>query len=241
VYDKGRDLWILFTRWGRIGEEGACQKTPYSKEECIEQFEKIFMSKTKNDWNDRENFKKHWWKYQLTNVNYSKVSHQDYLVPFDFTNSKPSDLSPSVQEILREITQVSMYVKGIKDSGIDTDQMPFSNINRNDLLKARESLTNLREILEELEPMETQLNRFSKENKDQIVALREKMWYHSSRFYEMIPHEQFKNEIVPPINKMSMLKEKAEMIDNLLNFEMASKILLGAHKNSKEINPLDYC
>ena len=241
VYDKSRDLWILFTRWGRIGEVGAFQKTPYSKEECIAQFEDIFLKKTKNEWKDRENFKKHWWKYQLTNVNYSNVSHQDYLVPFDFTASKESILQPSVQEILREITQIAMYVKGIKNSGIDTDQMPFSNINRKDLLKARESLTKLREILEELEPLEAQLNRYNKDGKDKVVALREKCWYHSSRFYEMIPHEQFKNEIVPPINKLSTLKEKAEMIDNLINFEMASKILLGAHKNSNEVNPLDYC
>ena len=241
VYDKGRDLWILFTRWGRIGEEGAFQKTPYPKDECIKQYETIFFNKTKNEWKDRESFKKHWWKYQLTHVNYSNVSHEDYLVPFDLSNSKPSRLHPSVQEIMREITQVAMYVKGIKNQGIDIGQMPFSNINRKDLMKARESLTKLREILEELEPLEARLNRFNKEGKDKVVALREKMWYHSSRFYEMVPHEQFKNEIVPPINKMSVLKEKAEMIDNLINFEMASKILLGGHKNSKEVNPLDYC
>lgn len=258
VYDKGRDLWMLFTRWGRIGEEGAFQKTPYSKEECIQQFETIFFNKTKNEWKDRANFKKHWWKYQLINVNYSNMCHKDYLVPFDLTNAKPSNLHPSVQEIMREMTQVAMYVKGLQNSGIDAEQMPFSDINRSDLLKARESLTKLREILEELEPMEAQLNRFNKDGKDKIVALREKMWYHSSRFYELIPHEQYKNEIVPPINKMSVLKEKAEMIDNLINFEMASKILLGAHKaqklgvqndgaqrlNSKateDMNPLDYC
>ena len=241
VYDKGRDLWILFTRWGRIGEEGAFQKTPYPKDECIEQFEKIFSNKTKNEWTQRENFKKQWWKYQLTNVNYSNISHEDYLVPFDLANSKASQLQPQVQEIMREITQVSMYVKGLKNAGLDMNQMKFSNINRNDLQKARESLTKLREILEELEPMEANLNRFQQNNKDKIVSLREKMWYHSSRFYEMIPHEEFKNEIVPPINKMAMLKEKAEIIDNLINFEMASKILLGAHKNAKEVNPLDYC
>ena len=38
IYDEGRDIWILFTRWGRIGEEGAFQKTPYPREECFEQF-----------------------------------------------------------------------------------------------------------------------------------------------------------------------------------------------------------
>ena len=30
VLDRSRDLAILLTRWGRIGEEGAFQKTPFS-------------------------------------------------------------------------------------------------------------------------------------------------------------------------------------------------------------------
>lgn len=241
VYDKGRDLWMLFTRWGRIGEVGAFQKTPYSKEEWIKEFEDIFRSKTKNEWSSRKEFKKQWFKYQLVNVNYSNVEIEDYLVPFDFGNWKKSELHPTVQEALKEMTQVAMYVKGLRDSGINVKQMPFSNINRDDLLKARKSLTKLREVLEELEPLELRLNRFNQENKDKIISLREKWYYHSSRFYELIPHEEFKNEIVPPIKSLAMLKQKAEMIDNLVNFEMASKILLGAHKNSKDINPLDYC
>ena len=115
VHDKGRDLWMLFTRWGRIGEEGAFQKTPYGKQECIEEFEKVFFNKTKNEWKDRANFKKHWFKYQLINVNYSNVDHKDYLVPFDLSNSKSSSLSSSVQEAMKEITQVAMYVKGLRD------------------------------------------------------------------------------------------------------------------------------
>ena len=60
IREEVRDLWILFTRWGRIGEDGANQKTPYSKEECIATFEKIFLEKTGNEWKGRDKFEKKW-------------------------------------------------------------------------------------------------------------------------------------------------------------------------------------
>ena len=63
IHDKARDLWILFTRWGRIGEEGMFQKTPYGKEECLREFEKVFEQKTKNQWRKRHDFKKAFKKF----------------------------------------------------------------------------------------------------------------------------------------------------------------------------------
>jgi hypothetical protein len=39
-------------------------------------------------------------------------------------------------------------------------------------------------------------------DKNKVISLREKIWYHSSRFYELIPHEEFKNDIVPPIESL---------------------------------------
>jgi hypothetical protein len=54
------------------------------------------------------------------------------------------------------------------------------------------------------------------------------MWYLSSRFYEFIPHEEFRNKMVPPISNMDMLVQKSAMLQQLIQIEMASKILLGA-------------
>jgi len=55
------------------------------------------------------------------------------------------------------------------------------------------------------------------------------MWYLSSRFYEYIPHEEYRNKMVPPISTMDMLIQKSNMIQSLIEIEAASKILLGAH------------
>lgn len=51
VYQKGIDLYILFTRWGRIGDSGQYQHTPFhAKSEAVAEFCKVFKSKTGNTW-----------------------------------------------------------------------------------------------------------------------------------------------------------------------------------------------
>lgn len=63
--------------------------------------------------------------------------------------------------------------------------------------------------------------------KNRLLQLREKMWHLSSRFYEFIPHEEFRNKMVPPISNLNQLIQKSAMLESLIQIEMASKILLG--------------
>src|SRR5690606_1205947 len=42
IHDVMKDMYILWNRWGRIGEEGAYQRTPFnSLEEASKEFKKI--------------------------------------------------------------------------------------------------------------------------------------------------------------------------------------------------------
>ena len=66
--EKDKDLFILFTNWGRIGEHGGqYQNTPYgSADQAIEEFEKIFKSKSGNDWKTKDtSFQNKKGKYRL--------------------------------------------------------------------------------------------------------------------------------------------------------------------------------
>ena len=54
IHDQGRDVYILWNRWGRIGDDGASQRTPFnSAEEATGEFKKIFKKKSGNAWEDR--------------------------------------------------------------------------------------------------------------------------------------------------------------------------------------------
>ena len=57
VRQLGKDMYILFTNWGRIGDDGQYQQTPFpTKDEAVKEFKKIFRSKTGNQWKDIKRF-----------------------------------------------------------------------------------------------------------------------------------------------------------------------------------------
>ena len=88
VLDRSRDLAILFTRWGRIGEEGAFQKTPFNTyKEAIDEFKKVFEQKTNNKWGPKDDFKGSHKKFQLMRTNYITIDQKNYLVSFDLENA----------------------------------------------------------------------------------------------------------------------------------------------------------
>lgn len=46
---------MLFNRWGRVGDKGQHQRTPYNDAHmATAEFKKIFKSKTGNEWENKE-------------------------------------------------------------------------------------------------------------------------------------------------------------------------------------------
>ena len=62
----------------------------------------------------------------------------------------------------------------------------------------------------------------------------------SSRYYELIPKEKFKNSCILPFDRLNDVKSEIQIIDNLTYVEKAVNILLGANNKLNSINPLDY-
>lgn len=92
--------------------------------------------------------------------------------------------------------------------------MPFSKLDRQNLYEALEILQKLRTTLVKLEGMNPR--PYAENERNKLLATREKMWYLSSRFYEFIPHEEFRNKMVPPISSTDMLIAKSAMIQSLI-------------------------
>ncbi|MBK8156579.1 MAG: WGR domain-containing protein [Streptococcus sp.] len=50
LHDTVKDLYVVFTRYGRIGETGMSQRTPFSNmDEAWKEYCSIFKSKTGNE------------------------------------------------------------------------------------------------------------------------------------------------------------------------------------------------
>lgn len=55
LYDSNRELYIVVTRYGRIGEHGMHQQTPFNDvEEAKTEFRTIYKSKSANEWDAPE-------------------------------------------------------------------------------------------------------------------------------------------------------------------------------------------
>ncbi|TNV74105.1 hypothetical protein FGO68_gene9830 [Halteria grandinella] len=243
VMDRSRELPILLTRWGRIGEQGAMQKTPYgSVREAVEEFKKVFLQKTGCRWCQQDKFKKQFGKFQLMRSNYVTLDQKNFLIPFSHDlQSLPTPFPQDLLSILADLTNVDTYLSALKSSGIDPKAMPFSHLDRKNLYSALDVLQSLQSTLVKLESMNPK--PYGDKDKAQLLKQREKMWFLSSRFYEYIPHEEYRNKMVPPISNMNMLGQKSQTLLNLIQIEMASKILLGALYRSSNfnMNPLEYC
>jgi hypothetical protein len=130
-----------------------------------------------------------------------------------------------------------MYQRAITQFGIDTDVLPFSGVNKQSLVEARQLLLEIGEVIkEDIEVSKEGI----KADFDKLTAIKEKISELSSRYYELIPLERFKNQIAPPINNQHSVKQQFDMLEQLTNIEFASKILLGALLRQKEMNPIDY-
>lgn len=53
VRQPSKKIYVLFTRWGRIGDVGQYQHTPFQNEaDAVKEFKKIFREKSGNKWED---------------------------------------------------------------------------------------------------------------------------------------------------------------------------------------------
>ena len=120
---------------------------------------------------------------------------------------------------------MTMYQRAITQYGIDTNVLPFSGVNKQSLVEARQVLLDIQECIKE----DIEISKEGiKADFDRLTTVKEKISELSSRYYELIPLERFKNQIAPPLNNQHQIKTQYDLLETLTNIEYASKVLLGA-------------
>ena len=117
VHDTNRDLYVVLTRYGRIGETGMNQRTPFNEiDEAKKEFSTIFKQKTGNEWETaRDEFEDKPKKYSLVEVLYTNVKHEDYLAPIDYDNCAISKepMDKKIENLIELISSVTMYQRAV--------------------------------------------------------------------------------------------------------------------------------
>ncbi len=97
-------MYILLNRWGRIGDEGQYQRTPFSeKAEATKEFAKVFRAKSGNKWIDVNSFEHKANKYRLVELAERKMGKKLKEVEFNLKSKIHSRLPPILQNVMREI------------------------------------------------------------------------------------------------------------------------------------------
>jgi ankyrin repeat protein/predicted DNA-binding WGR domain protein len=246
IHDKGRDIFILWNRFGRIGDHGQSQRTPFTTmEEAMNEFKKIFRDKSGNEWENKSNFQRVKGKYMLLHFNENKINHKELLDSFDFKKCPESSIKQKeVRNLIKELSNTAIYFKALNESGIDTNEFNFNNLNKNLLISARSILGEINKFQTEIVSIKNSRNKdgnYPDDAVDKVLELKSQIYEYSSRYYELLPKNSFKNSAVRPLDNEKVLKEEMVILENLTYVEGAVKILLGAQFRQKEVNPLDYC
>jgi len=237
IIDGGNNTFGLFIRYGRIGEHGRISYTDSSKvDPLIEKFKKQFKSKTKNTWENRQNFKRFAGKYHLCDLQVSDSSSNgdggsdgsdgDGDGDGDGGGEEKCTLGSRVQSLIELISDLKMMTRTLKNLDIDLKKMPLGKISEAQLDRAFQ-------ILQEIKGVIDLINQ--RDNSDQYEIDVDLV----SEFYTLIPYSCGRRK-PPIINTSELVNKFTEIIDELRNIEIAQEIVNKTKdKSDSTLHPCD--
>jgi poly [ADP-ribose] polymerase 1 len=174
------------------------------------------MDKTGNEWNFRANFRKMPQKYCPIDVEYAGPNENEKKLIESVTGIK-SELPKEVQNLVSMLFDVDAMKKVMMEFELDMEKMPLGRLSKKQIEKAYS-------VLSELSVLVTSGGR-----QPQFIDA-------SNRFYTLVPHD-FGVELPPLIETLENIKQKTEMLDSLLEIELAYSLLNAKTEGDK--HPID--
>lgn len=211
---KHKKKYWLFRSWGRISTTIGDKRTEEcgSLEEAILRFEEIYEEKTGNMFGTKK-FVKHEGRYYKMDIDYGEEAEVKKMAKSDIK----SKLATPVQDLVKLLFDVDVMKKMLLELQLDTEKMPLGKISPKQIQTAMKVLKDISELI-------------------QAGAERPQFIDASNRFYTLIPHD-FGVQRPPIIDTVQQITTKTEMLESLLEMELAYDLLNGETDANK--NPLD--
>jgi predicted DNA-binding WGR domain protein len=250
---------VLFTRWGRIGDSGQCQRTPFATlNEAKLEFFKIFKQKTGNDFVETvveksrpfENKPRRYnlvslesrSKLKLKDIDFSlfsvnKSSDKRELAKNQLALYQKSEFPPGLYSFWSDLLNVEHLKKTIRDNtALSVSYLPLTQLSSQSIERAYHVLNKkLKPLIERRMDLE-KLSK--KEHLMEYMQLLDAINKHSNEFYELIPQMNYNYEKLKPISNEKELNTQLCLLNQLTNAHVACRILMGA-KNSS-LNSFEY-
>lgn len=205
-----------FSQWGRTGtDRGHNKLTAHgrSKESAKKEFFEVYLDKTGNAWANRKQFVKKPGKFNVVDIDLSGGDDPFADDAADANAPSQSKLPQPIQDLMKIFFDIAQIKKTLLSMEIDLDKMPLGKLSRAHIQSGYDVLTEIQEAIAQTPPKESLL-----------LAL-------SNKFYTIIPHEGHPKIL----NTTEQIKDKIEMVETLLEIEVATKML----KQSKEEGAAD--
>lgn len=193
--------WV-FRSWGRISTTIGSTKLEkfHSLEDARDSFEQMYEERTGNYFGEKK-FIKHSGKYYKMDIDYGEEEEVRKLSE----NSVKSNLLTPVQDLIRLLFDVNIMKQMMLEFDLDTEKMPLGKLSSVQIRAAMNVLRELSELVQQ------------NESSGKLVEA-------SNRFYTMIPHD-FGVKRPPIIDTIDMITAKTEMLESLLEMELAYGLL----------------
>ncbi|XP_022443283.1 poly [ADP-ribose] polymerase 2 isoform X1 [Monodon monoceros] len=209
--DDAQRNFSVWTRWGRVGKMGQHSLAACSGDlnKAKEIFQKKFLDKTKNNWEDREKFEKVPGKYDMLQMDYTTNTQSE-----EETNkgeSLKSRLTPEsqldlrVQELIKLICNVQAMEEMMVEMKYDTKKAPLGKLTVAQIKAGYQSLKKIEDCI-----------RAGQHGRALMEACNE--------FYTRIPHD-FGLRTPPLIRTEKELSDKVQLLEALGDIEIAIKLV----------------
>uniref|UniRef100_A0AAQ5Y165 Poly [ADP-ribose] polymerase n=1 Tax=Amphiprion ocellaris TaxID=80972 RepID=A0AAQ5Y165_AMPOC len=214
--DVQKRYWV-FRSWGRVGTTIGGNKLDkfHDKNSALDNFLGVYKEKTGNDWGC-SNFIKYPNKFYPLEIDYGQ--DEEAVKRLTATAGTKSKLDKPVQELIKMIFDVESMKKAMVEFEIDLQKMPLGKLSKRQIQSAYALLTQVQQAVSDCVP------------EAQILDL-------SNRFYTLIPHD-FGMKKPPLLNTLDYIQAKVQMLDNLLDIEVAYSLLRGGAQDN-EHDPID--
>ncbi|UYV80414.1 PARP1 [Cordylochernes scorpioides] len=214
--------WV-FRAWGRVGTSIGGNKL----EECDSlldaemEFKRLYEEKTGNMWADRHNFVKYPNRFYPLDLDYGP--NEDEVQPVLRAGHK-SKLELAVQNLICLIFDVETMKKAMLEFEIDLKKMPLGKLSKKQIEAAYKVLSELQEEFGYVWLCPSISQSLWQMVKKEEETSETRLVDAANRFYTLIPHD-FGLRKPPLIRSPEVIKAKIDMLDSLLEIELAYKML----------------
>ncbi|KAM5163073.1 poly [ADP-ribose] polymerase 1 [Mantella aurantiaca] len=215
-HDRDARYWV-FRSWGRVGTVIGSNKLEEmsSKEEAIDHFLNLYQEKTGNAWHST-NFTKYPNKFYPLEIDYGQ--EEDVVKKLSVGAGTKSKLAKPIQELIKMIFDVESMKKAMVEFEIDLQKMPLGKLSKRQIQSAYSILNEVQQAVSD-------------------GAAEARLLDLSNRFYTLIPHD-FGMKKPPLLDNVEYIQAKVQMLDNLLDIEVAYSLLRGGTVDSEK-DPID--